>query len=481
MRSQIALLSGVFLFFTLLVVPATAETWYILPDGTGDAPTIQAGLDLCVSGDIVLVAEGTYMENLIWPEVDGIVLRSESGSDLTKIDGGEISRVILMANGLSGSSEISGFTIQNGKIYGPGGGILCSQLSSPTIINNKIINNTALSSEGVGGGIACNNGSSPTISHNIITGNNGELAGGGIAWLNSSNPTISHNDIRLNTSYAGGGIYVGFNSGGYVTGNFINRNQSTFSGGGICSQEAHPTFRLNFITENIAVTRGGGVTCVDEDEAVFTYNSITGNTADYGAGFYFRESTLPVIENCIIADNIGGGVYTENCAPTICYNNIMGNTDFGIRNSTIGENVCGTFNWWGDASGPSGEGPGAGDGVSLNVDFEPWSEELYLLPSGVGSQSTPTRSMLLQIYPNPFNPQTTIKFVLDSPQRVEIAVYDVSGRLLSVLANRNFTADSQSVVWNGTDSMGFAVPSGTYLVRLSTESTTESRKVMLLR
>jgi hypothetical protein len=44
---------------------ATAATWHVLPDGTGDAPTIQAAVDSSASGDSILVAAGTYLENVV--------------------------------------------------------------------------------------------------------------------------------------------------------------------------------------------------------------------------------------------------------------------------------------------------------------------------------------------------------------------------------------------------------------------------------
>ncbi len=52
-------------------------------------------------------------------------------------------------------------------------------------------------------------------------------------------------------------------------------------------------------------------------------------------------------------------------------NSIWGNDIFGVYNDGTGT-LDATCNWWGDASGPSGEGPGMGDAVSDNVDFEPW-------------------------------------------------------------------------------------------------------------
>ena len=66
-------------------------------------------------------------------------------------------------------------------------------------------------------------------------------------------------------------------------------------------------------------------------------------------------------------------------------------------------------------------------------------------------------------------------------QRAEVAVYDLTGRLLGVLADRTYAASEHSVVWNGKDASGRAVPSGTYVIRLSTDSSVEARKVMLLR
>ena len=89
--------------------------------------------------------------------------------------------------------------------------------------------------------------------------------------------------------------------------------------------------------------------------------------------------------------------------------------------------------------------------------------------------------VLLGNHPNPFNPQTTIMFSLDQPQRAEVSVYDLTGRLLGVLADRSYDAGSHSVIWNGEDALGRAVPSGTYVVQFATETITQARKVMLLR
>ena len=58
-----------------LPAPICARTWYITPDGTGDAPTIQAGIDSAAAGDTVEMACGTYYEARISLK-HRIVLRS---------------------------------------------------------------------------------------------------------------------------------------------------------------------------------------------------------------------------------------------------------------------------------------------------------------------------------------------------------------------------------------------------------------------
>ena len=92
-----------------------------------------------------------------------------------------------------------------------------------------------------------------------------------------------------------------------------------------------------------------------------------------------------------------------------------------------------------------------------------------------------TGPILAGIHPNPFNPLTTITFALDQPRHAEVAIFDLTGKLLGVLADRTHGAGEHSVVWNGTDATGQAVPSGTYVVRLQTEAATQTRKVTLLR
>ncbi len=84
-------------------------------------------------------------------------------------------------------------------------------------------------------------------------------------------------------------------------------------------------------------------------------------------------------------------------------------------------------------------------------------------------------------YPNPFNPQTYISFSVESSRQVRVAVYDLSGRRIASLAEGEFPAGTHTIAWDGTDSSGRSVASGTYLMKMETPGYVKSEKVMLVR
>ena len=92
-----------------------------------------------------------------------------------------------------------------------------------------------------------------------------------------------------------------------------------------------------------------------------------------------------------------------------------------------------------------------------------------------------TVPQLVDIYPNPFNPRTTIKFQVGQAERITVSVYDVAGRQIAVLEDRMFATGPQEVIWDGSDSRGSAVASGPYFVRMESGSGVQQKKVMLVR
>lgn len=93
----------------------------------------------------------------------------------------------------------------------------------------------------------------------------------------------------------------------------------------------------------------------------------------------------------------------------------------------------------------------------------------------------PAVPRILSVWPNPFNPTTTISFSVAQEQWVTIAVFDVEGRKLETVAEQTFGPGSHSVLWTGRDDRGRAVPSGTYLVQLETGGSSVARKITLVR
>lgn len=102
-------------------------------------------------------------------------------------------------------------------------------------------------------------------------------------------------------------------------------------------------------------------------------------------------------------------------------------------------------------------------------------------PTGVG-EAPSIGARLLPVFPNPFNPATTIRFELDRAGRVRLAIHDVEGREVRTLASGMMDAGGHAVAWNGVDSNGRRVTSGVYFVRLSADGIdSQVRKVVLLK
>ena len=90
-------------------------------------------------------------------------------------------------------------------------------------------------------------------------------------------------------------------------------------------------------------------------------------------------------------------------------------------------------------------------------------------------------NLLMQNNPNPFNPQTTIRFVVAQQSPVKLEVFDLRGRLVRVLIQENQPAGDYKVHWDGTDHAGHSVPSGTYFYRLQIGDFSATNKMLLLK
>jgi flagellar hook assembly protein FlgD len=93
----------------------------------------------------------------------------------------------------------------------------------------------------------------------------------------------------------------------------------------------------------------------------------------------------------------------------------------------------------------------------------------------------PPVTTITSVYPNPFNPRTTIMFDLAEATTIELAIFDLRGRLVQVVESGSRSVGRHQATWNGQDDNGRAVPTGTYFCRLSTSQGSQTKKLTLAK
>jgi hypothetical protein len=127
----------------------------------------------------------------------------------------------------------------------------------------------------------------------------------------------------------------------------------------------------------------------------------------------------------------------------------------------------------------------------------PWGFPLFVDTQGDGiddaiyypegltpSDATPMARLQFQLLPsqpNPFNPTTTIRYVLPAPGAVAISVHDVRGRNVRTLFRGTQSAGLQHLAWNGEDGAERRLPSGIYVVHVTTPWGEATQKLVLLK
>jgi hypothetical protein len=89
--------------------------------------------------------------------------------------------------------------------------------------------------------------------------------------------------------------------------------------------------------------------------------------------------------------------------------------------------------------------------------------------------------VLLNAYPNPFNPTTKIVFSVSQPQNASLSIYNVKGNKVTTLFEGFVDSTEKSVVWNGKNAKNENVSSGIYFYKLETENSSVTKKIMLLK
>ena len=84
-------------------------------------------------------------------------------------------------------------------------------------------------------------------------------------------------------------------------------------------------------------------------------------------------------------------------------------------------------------------------------------------------------------YPNPFNPETAIRYAVKQDGQVSLRIFNLKGQLVKTLVNEQVKAGYHRITWNGKDNFGTDVATGIYLYRLETKTYNQTKKMMLMK
>jgi len=99
----------------------------------------------------------------------------------------------------------------------------------------------------------------------------------------------------------------------------------------------------------------------------------------------------------------------------------------------------------------------------------------------VDLENIPLAFSLENNYPNPFNPKTTLRFNIPGRTRVNLSIYDVSGRLVATLVDGLVNGGNHEVTWDGRDEGGRPIASGIYFSSLRSDEISLKRKMLLMK
>lgn len=128
------------------------------------------------------------------------------------------------------------------------------------------------------------------------------------------------------------------------------------------------------------------------------------------------------------------------------------------------------------------------DVVSITSN-DPDNEEIIITVNGVGEgvSNVDDNNQISQVtelqgnYPNPFNPETDIRFSVKEAGRVSLKIFNIKGQLVKTLVNERVKQGNHQIIWDGRDNYGTEVASGIYMYRLITKTYNQTKKMMLMK
>lgn len=464
---------------TALVLGSVMATTLNVPS---QYSTIQAAIDAAYQGDTVLVAPGTYFENINY-RAKGIVVashfvlsRNVNDVQSTIINGSsplhtDSASCVIIAAATDEflddtSAALIGFTLTGGTgtkwhdehgaglLFREGGGILVQYLS-PRIEHNIVIDNEALDTSG-----GCRS------------------AGGAGIRFGDGNPRIANNVFKGNSGRYGGGLVTNY-TGGIIRNNIFAENfgGSDFGGGGLWILQNGPyplIIENNTIVNNSSSLEGGGMRVVLTTITIRN-NILWGNTAPSGAQIRVLGATVNVRYSDVQGGWTGtGNINTDPQLGANYYLNALSSCidagDTSAAHSDREDPMNAGMALW-PSQGTLRNDMGAYGGQLSSI--------LGTTLAHVGGRENMqgAKSYVLdQNYPNPFNPSTIISFRLDQDSRVVLAVYNALGQRVAVLVNERRSAGQYQSVFSAE-----GLASGVYYIRLTTDGMSQSRRMLLLK
>lgn len=459
--------------------------------------TIQAGINAAIDGDTVLVAPGTYFENIHFRGKNIVVTSTFYQSfnlsiiSSTVINGStpvnsDSASCVRITSPLSSAyrdslAVLQGFTITGGAgtfwqdehgagRYCEGGGIIMQYSRATVQFNivkdNKCIRRPAGIASTGGGGIRMGDGRAK-IFNNIIF-NNEAMYGGGVV-LNYSNTQLKNNVIFKNRvyqvvagapTYGGGGVWTNGTGVNTVENNTIVNNSSAGAG-------------------SPAAGQGGGI-LVYATPTTITNNIVWGNTASVAAvtlkqiadGF---TGTANVTYSCVQDGYTGTG--NISTAPQFDSTNYLISSSspcIDAGNPAVNFNdIEGTIP--GQALFPS-RGALRND---MGAYGGPLSKLIANTMVGVFEPVNIVKSFELnQNFPNPFNPSTKISYAINKSGFVSLKIFNTLGKEIAVLVNG---VQSQGIYSVNFDAGKYKIDSGVYFYKLTIGNESITRVMLLVK
>jgi len=237
------------------------KVWYVAETGDADFTTIQAAVDVASGGDIIIVKDGTFTENVVVDK--SLVIQSENGAELTIVQAAATNADVFRVT--AENVTIDGFTASGATTTGKAGIAVTGTSGSCTIVNNYC----SVNSEGITVGSDNN-----TVSDNTCT-----LSGRyGISLSNATGNSITANTCINNTDGSGFALYLADNANNnIVSGNILDSNKQ-----GIRVKNAYSNTIFNNTSSNNDI---GLEMATKSTDNLFYQNNFVDNATMLSAGF----------------------------------------------------------------------------------------------------------------------------------------------------------------------------------------------------